>query len=68
MEKGIAISVVEPNLTNYKNLTFVDLIEGIEKADLIVVLVKHSQFCDPLVIKKLRMKQVIDFCGLKSSH
>ena len=57
---------VEPNIKSHKNLKILNLFDEIEQADLICLLVKHSEFLEPEVKKKLMKSQVLDFCGVLS--
>lgn len=63
---GYKIIAVEPNIKSLKNLKIVDLLEGIEQADLICVLVKHREFLNSEIKEKLIKKKALDFCGVLS--
>ena len=55
------VVVVEPNLSGYKGLNFVDIEGGITKADIILYLVPHSEFKD---LDLAPDKIVMDICGV----
>jgi len=55
------VIVVEPNLSEYKDLNFVDLEEAIVNADIIIYLVPHSEFKN---LKLAPEKIVMDICGV----
>lgn len=57
--------IVEPNITEHDNFILTDYNEAVQKADIIVLLVDHSQF------KALKFgveKIVLDFCGTISNN
>lgn len=62
--KGYKINVVEPNIISHKNLVFSNLSDAIEKADIICVLVKHTEFLQIKIKKKLKKYGALDFCGV----
>ena len=53
--------VVEPNIKQHDFFKLTHFLEAIDKADIIVFLVAHSQFRD---LKIDNSKRVIDFCGI----
>jgi len=53
--------IVEPNIVEHSVYKLTDYREAIEKADVIVFLVAHSQF---LGLKFSKQKVVLDFCGI----
>lgn len=65
----IQLLVCEPNIATQQleqsldNTAIVSLKDGIEKADIILCLVKHKQFRD-LKEEHLSHKKILDFCGL----
>jgi UDP-N-acetyl-D-mannosaminuronic acid dehydrogenase len=63
---GYDIITVEPNIKSYESLKIVDLLEGIEQADLVCLLVKHREFLNSEIKEKLTKKKVLDFCGALS--
>lgn len=63
---GYDIITVEPNIKSYESLKIVDLLEGIEQADLVCLLVKHREFLNSEIKEKLIKKKVLDFCGALS--
>jgi len=60
---GYEVIAVEPNIQSLKNLKILNLHDAIEQVDLICLLVKHREFLEPEVKKKLMKSQVLDFCG-----
>lgn len=63
---GYDIITVEPNIKSYESLKIVDLLKGIEQADLVCLLVKHREFLNSEIKEKLTKKKVLDFCGALS--
>jgi len=61
--EGFEVITVEPNIKSHKNLNILNLFDAIKQADLICLLVKHREFLEPEVKKKLMKSQVLDFCG-----
>ncbi len=55
--------VVEPNIKDHQSLNLVSLDEALNEADIIAILVKHSEFLSDESIKKLKKPFVLDFCG-----
>ena len=66
LAEGFEVITVEPNIKSYKNLKILNLLDAIEQADLICLLVKHREFLEPEVKKKIMKSQVLDFCGVLS--
>lgn len=64
---GFDVLAVEPNIESHKTLQIVDLSEALKTSDLVVILVKHREFLQPLVQKNLRDHNVLDFCGALSN-
>ena len=63
LAEGFEVITVEPNIKSYKNLKILNLLDAIEQADLICLLVKHREFLEPEVKKKLMKFNLLDFCG-----
>lgn len=61
IQKGLKVFSCEPNINSYPNIKLYDINELVEKSDLLVFLVAHSEFRN---IKTLN-KEVINLCGLK---
>ncbi|HQS58849.1 MAG: UDP-N-acetyl-D-mannosamine dehydrogenase [Gallionellales bacterium 35-53-114] len=59
-DAGFDVVAVEPNIASYKGLKLVSVSEGIKDSDIVVFLVKHSQF----VSLNIHGKQMLDFCGV----
>ena len=66
LAEGFEVITVEPNIKSYKNLKILNLFDAIEQTDLICLLVKHREFLEPEVKKKLMKCEVLDFCGALS--
>ena len=66
LAEGYEVIAVEPNIKSYKNLKILNIFDAIDQADLICLLVKHREFLEPEVKKKLMKSQVLDFCGVLS--
>ena len=66
LAEGYEVISVEPNIQSHKNLKILNLFDAIDQADLICLLVKHREFLEPEVKKKLMKSQVLDFCGVLS--
>jgi UDP-N-acetyl-D-mannosaminuronic acid dehydrogenase len=63
LEAGYEIRAVEPNIESHKNIPLCNLSDAIEQADIICILVKHSQFSNFQIKKKLIKYGALDFCG-----
>lgn len=63
LAEGYEVIAVEPNIKSYKNLKILNIFDAIDQADLICLLVKHREFLEPEVKKKLMKFEVLDFCG-----
>jgi UDP-N-acetyl-D-mannosaminuronic acid dehydrogenase len=61
IESNCNVLVVEPNIDFHEKFKLVELVDGLEKADLIVFLVGHRQF---LNIKASAGVRILDFCGI----
>lgn len=64
IEDGYDVGVVEPNVNSFKNISFINLSEAFEKAEIICVLVKHREFMQQKIKDKLKKHHAIDFCGV----
>lgn len=64
--EGCEVTSVEPNIQSHKKLKILNLFDAIDQADLICLLVKHQEFLEPEVKKKLMKCKVLDFCGVLS--
>lgn len=64
IEKGYHVSAVEPHIERHSEIAIIDADEAIEKADLIVVLVKHRLFGEPTIRARLAQFGALDFCGM----
>ena len=63
LSDGYEINVVEPNIASYKNFKLFKLIDGIENADIICILVKHREFLQSKIKNKLIKLGALDYCG-----
>ena len=63
LAEGYEVIAVEPNIKSYKNLKILNIFDAIDQADLICLLVKHREFLEPEVKKKLMKFEMLDFCG-----
>jgi len=62
--QGYDVVVVEPNIEYDERFCLVTLEAALQQSDVIVVLVKHRQFVDKLVLKQLKAACTLDFCGV----
>ena len=63
---GYEVYAVEPNIQSHKNLPMLNVLDAIEQADVICVLVKHNEFLQPEIQEKLTKYEALDFCGVLS--
>lgn len=64
LNQGCDVVMVEPNIEHHNRFTLLSLEDALNSADVIAVLVKHRQFADDLVRKRLRKVNALDFCGV----
>lgn len=57
------VIAVEPNISNHESLPLLTLEEALDRADVLVVLVKHKLFTQPAVKDRLRAIGALDYCG-----
>jgi len=62
-DQGYNVVAVEPNIGVHYKFQLVELRNALETSDLLVFLVKHTQFLE--VSDKLTKAKIIDFCGLQ---
>jgi len=62
-DQGYNVVAVEPNIEIHSKFQLVELSNALETSDLLVILVKHTQFLG--VSDKLTKAKIIDFCGLQ---
>jgi UDP-N-acetyl-D-mannosaminuronic acid dehydrogenase len=60
---GCEVSCVDPNVPTYRQYKFIDLKTAIDEFEVIVVLVKHKEFCSDTTVRELKSKGALDFCG-----
>jgi UDP-N-acetyl-D-mannosaminuronic acid dehydrogenase len=63
LDQGYDVVAVEPNIECHEKFTLVELEEAISTADVIAVLVKHSQFIEIKTKAALAEARALDFCG-----
>ena len=66
LKDGYDICAVEPNIKSHKNVPLYNLLDTIGNVDIIYILVKHREFLNPEIKKKLIKFKAIDFCGALS--
>lgn len=64
LSENYEILAVEPNIKFHKNLNLLNILDAINEADIICLLVKHRQFLRPKIKNKLIKYEALDFCGL----
>ena len=64
LKGGHDLVAVEPNIETHEQFDLVALDEALCHADVLVVLVKHKQFMEPTIAKRLQQAQALDFCGV----
>lgn len=62
--EGFDLQVVEPNIDSHTEFTLIELDDALKLADIVVILVKHRQFLDPVCKAKLIALNALDFCGV----
>lgn len=62
--QGYDVIAVEPNIEKHEKFMLSTLENALDSADVIAVLVKHRQFSNELVRKRLNTANVLDFCGV----
>jgi UDP-N-acetyl-D-mannosaminuronic acid dehydrogenase len=62
--QGYEIIAVEPNIEEHNSFKLSELDDALRTADVVVILVKHRQFSDAQVKRKLAELTVLDFCGV----
>jgi len=63
-DQGYDVAAIEPNIETHDQFALTELEALFKQADVIAVLVRHRQFLDPEIRKKLREFGALDFCGL----
>tara|TARA_Y100000389_G_scaffold83167_1_gene79717 strand:+ start:11774 stop:13024 length:1251 start_codon:yes stop_codon:yes gene_type:complete len=66
ISENFEVFTVEPNIQSYKNLVMFNLVDAIEQADIVCILVKHREFIQPQIKDKLLSCKALDFCGALS--
>lgn len=63
-EADVNVVIVEPNIQKIDGIDFVNIETAVAEADLIAVLVRHSEFLSLDIQRTLRRDNVLDFCGI----
>ena len=61
--RGYEVICVEPNIVSHDRFNLFDLEDVLNIADVIVILVNHSEFQVPNIKNKLLERNAIDLCG-----
>ena len=64
LSEGYNVLSVEPNIQSHVKLSLFNLLDAIEESDIICVLVKHREFLNSEVKRKLQKSRALDFCGV----
>ncbi|MDZ7938370.1 MAG: UDP-N-acetyl-D-mannosamine dehydrogenase [Rhodoferax sp.] len=64
ISQGYDVIAVEPNIEKHEKLSLLSLDDALNSADIIAVLVKHWQFANDLVRRRLVTANALDFCGV----
>lgn len=62
--EGCQVIATEPNIGTLDNVTLVNVETALENSDILVMLVKHSEFIDEKIITQLKSSLTLDFCGI----
>ena len=65
LSQGYDLVTVEPNIKEDSRFELIELDEALKSADVLAVLVKHSEFIDAAKKGDFSRAGVIDFCGLE---
>jgi UDP-N-acetyl-D-mannosaminuronic acid dehydrogenase len=58
------VTIVEPNISSFKKIKLDHVESAVNNADLVVILVKHSQFIECYKKGIFKSKNLLDFCNL----
>jgi UDP-N-acetyl-D-mannosaminuronic acid dehydrogenase len=64
LAQGYDVVAVEPNIQSHDKFELLSLEAALESADVLAVLVKHREFLDVSVKKKMSDRVALDFCGI----
>jgi UDP-N-acetyl-D-mannosaminuronic acid dehydrogenase len=64
--QGYDLVAVEPNIEAHPALPLLTFEQAMERADVIVVLVKHKAFLEPMAKAQLLQRGALDYCGATS--
>lgn len=64
IRQGYDVIAVEPNIEKHDKFSLSSLEDALNNADVIAVLVKHRQFANDSVRKRLGTANALDFCGV----
>ena len=62
--EGYNVLSVEPNIQSHVKLSLFNLLDAIEESDIVCVLVKHREFLNSEIKRKLQKSRALDFCGV----
>ena len=63
IKQGYEVYCVEPNIGDHSEYTLLDVNQAICEADVVALLVNHKEFKAKSILRELREKGVLDFCG-----
>jgi UDP-N-acetyl-D-mannosaminuronic acid dehydrogenase len=64
INQGYDVIAVEPNIEQHDKFSLSSLDDALNSADIIAVLVKHRQFTNDSIRKRLITANTLDFCGV----
>jgi UDP-N-acetyl-D-mannosaminuronic acid dehydrogenase len=67
-DTGFDVVAVDPYISEHPEVTLTSMDIVLGEAELIVVLVKHREFLEPMIQEALQKKNVLDFCGALPSN
>jgi UDP-N-acetyl-D-mannosaminuronic acid dehydrogenase len=62
--QGYDVVAVEPNIQKHERFSVTSLEIALQNADIIAILVRHRQFMNGSVYKKIQKAKILDFCGI----
>tara|TARA_B100000767_G_scaffold271672_1_gene297785 strand:- start:867 stop:2102 length:1236 start_codon:yes stop_codon:yes gene_type:complete len=64
IDQGYKVSCVEPNISDHKKYSLINVNKAITEFDVIALLVKHKEFTSHIILSELDSKGALDFCGV----
>ena len=64
LERDLDVVVVDPNIKSHDLFNIVRMDSSFKICDLVVMLVPHNEFKNPLIIERILQKETLDFVGL----